>query len=72
MTLYARRRAANAVCLDAVAGRRPASALLVLFLILWTLLRNGIPALGADALHRDDAAAGQPRRPAATPSSAAW
>ncbi len=45
--LYARRRAVNGVYL-ALSVAATATGLAVLFLILWTLLRNGIPALGSD------------------------
>jgi phosphate transport system permease protein len=45
--LYARRRAINSIYL-ALSMAATAAGLAVLFLILWTLLRNGIPALGPD------------------------
>ena len=44
MTLYGRRRANNAVYL-ALSWAATGIGLAILFLILWTLLRNGIPAL---------------------------
>lgn len=47
MTLYIRRRAANALLL-ALSWAATGVGLVVLFLILGTLLRNGIPALSAD------------------------
>ena len=45
MTLYGRRRATNAVYL-ALSWMATGFGLAILFLILFTLLRNGIPALG--------------------------
>jgi phosphate transport system permease protein len=45
--LYTRRRATNGVYL-ALSMVATAIGLAILFLILWTLLRNGLPALGAD------------------------
>jgi phosphate transport system permease protein len=45
--LYGRRRATNFIVLS-LSFAATAAGLLVLFLILWSLLRNGIPALGAD------------------------
>ncbi len=47
MTLYARRRAINFLYL-ALSWVATGMGLAILFLILWTLLRNGIPALGPD------------------------
>jgi phosphate transport system permease protein len=47
MRLYDRRRATNAVYL-ALSWAATGVGLAILFLVLWTLLRNGIPALGAD------------------------
>jgi phosphate transport system permease protein len=47
MTLYARRRAINLAYL-ALSWAATGVGLAVLFLILWTLLRNGIPALSPD------------------------
>jgi phosphate transport system permease protein len=44
MTLYGRRRANNAIYL-ALSWAATGVGLAILFLILWTLLRNGIPAL---------------------------
>jgi phosphate transport system permease protein len=44
MMLYARRRAVNAVILT-LSWAATAAGLIVLFLILWSLLSNGIPAL---------------------------
>jgi phosphate transport system permease protein len=44
MSVYARRRATNAIILTLSLGAT-ALGLVVLFLILWSLLRNGIPAL---------------------------
>ncbi|HEX7967429.1 MAG TPA: phosphate ABC transporter permease PstA [Stellaceae bacterium] len=49
MRLYDRRRATNAVYL-AFSWTATGVGLAILFFILWTLLRNGIPALGADLL----------------------
>jgi phosphate transport system permease protein len=46
-SLYARRRATNGIYL-ALSMAATATGLAILFLILWTLLRNGIPALGSD------------------------
>ena len=46
MTLYARRRATNAIVLS-LSLAATAAGLIVLFLILGTLLWNGVPALGA-------------------------
>ncbi|HTC17872.1 MAG TPA: phosphate ABC transporter permease PstA [Stellaceae bacterium] len=45
--LYGRRRATNFIVLS-LSFAATAAGLLVLFLILWSLLRNGVPALGAD------------------------
>jgi len=45
--LYARRRTVNGIYL-ALSMAATATGLAILFLILWTLLRNGIPALGSD------------------------
>ena len=45
--LYGRRRATNFIVLS-LSFSATAAGLLVLFLILWSLLRNGVPALGAD------------------------
>jgi phosphate transport system permease protein len=45
--LYGRRRATNYIVLS-LSFAATAAGLLVLFLILWSLLRNGVPALGAD------------------------
>jgi phosphate transport system permease protein len=47
MTLYGRRRTINALSLS-LSWAATAIGLAILFFILWTLLRNGIPALGAD------------------------
>jgi phosphate transport system permease protein len=47
MTLYGRRRANNALYL-ALSWAATGIGLAILFLILWTLLSNGIPALGTD------------------------
>jgi|SRR5579883_796738 len=47
MTLYARRRAINLAYL-ALSWAATGVGLAVLFLILWTLLRNGIPALSPE------------------------
>ena len=47
MTLYARRRAINFLYL-ALSWAATGAGLAILFIILWTLLRNGIPALGID------------------------
>src|SRR5258708_23904923 len=47
MTLYGRRRANNALYL-ALSWTATGIGLAILFLILWTLLSNGIPALGTD------------------------
>jgi len=47
MTLYLRRRAVNFVYL-ALSWTATAIGLAILFLVLWTLLRNGVPALGVD------------------------
>ena len=47
MRLYDRRRATNAVYLT-LSWAATGVGLAILFLVLWTLLRNGIPALGAD------------------------
>ena len=49
MTLYDRRRTLNAIAL-ALSWAATAAGLAILFFILWTLLRNGIPALGADLI----------------------
>jgi len=45
--LYGRRRATNYIVLS-LSFAATAAGLLVLFLILWSLLRNGVPALGVD------------------------
>jgi len=47
MNLYQRRQAANVVALT-LSWLATGIGLLILFLVLWTLLRNGVPALGAD------------------------
>jgi len=47
MTIYSRRRATNLIIL-ALSLAATTLALLVLFLILWSLLSNGIPALSLD------------------------
>jgi phosphate transport system permease protein len=47
MSLYLRRRAVNIVYLT-LSWAATGVGLLILFLILWTLLRNGIPALSLD------------------------
>ena len=47
MTLYQRRQAANIVALT-LSWIATGVGLLILFLVLWTLLRNGLPALGSD------------------------
>ncbi|HXP30220.1 MAG TPA: phosphate ABC transporter permease PstA [Stellaceae bacterium] len=47
MTVYARRRATNAVILM-LSLLATASGLVILFLILWSLLKNGVPALSTD------------------------
>jgi phosphate transport system permease protein len=52
MTLYGRRRALNALYL-ALSWTATAIGLAILFAILWTLLRNGLPALGSDLFLRD-------------------
>ena len=46
-TIYARRRATNVIILS-LSLAATAVGLLMLFLILWSLLKNGIPALGLD------------------------
>lgn len=46
-TVYARRRATNVIILS-LSLAATAVGLLMLFLILWSLLKNGIPALGLD------------------------
>lgn len=46
-TVYARRRATNAIILS-LSLAATAVGLLMLFLILWSLLKNGLPALGFD------------------------
>ncbi len=45
--LYARRRTVNSIYLT-LSMAATATGLAILFLILWTLVRNGIPALGSD------------------------
>jgi len=47
MTVYARRRATNAVILT-LSLAATAFGLVILFLILWSLLKNGVPALSGD------------------------
>ena len=47
MTLYQRRQATNIVAL-ALSWIATGIGLAILFLVLWTLLRNGLPALGTD------------------------
>jgi phosphate transport system permease protein len=47
MTVYQRRQAANIAALT-LSWIATGIGLLILFLVLWTLLRNGLPALGVD------------------------
>ena len=63
-TSIARRRATQLRRADDLPWRRPRSACSGSIAILWTLLYNGVSGDRPGALHRDDAAAGQRRRPA--------
>ena len=61
--LYARRRVSNTAAIGASVAAT-AIGLFWLAAILWTLLTNGIDALGLDLFTQNDAAARQQRRPA--------
>ena len=57
MSIYARRRAANFTIMS-LSLFATATGLVVLFLILWSLLRHGVPALSADFFTKNTPAPG--------------